>query len=483
MSLLFRVIYASGCRNTHHKFALDALRYLQHDEGAQWRKLFLKYHGVYLEGAKAPDAKFRDFRNHVLHVQDDYWGGAPEAARRWYETTVEALATKRWKAAIYNAGVLSHYYTDVTHPFHTDQSQAESNIHRAAEWTIFKSYSSIYRLATTKSYFQDVPVPEGDTWLQQMVRQAAEAANPYYETLVNRFDFDIGVDAPASGYDAPCREILAKLFGHAIVGFARILDRAFAEAAVQPPDVDVSLRGVLELCASPARWMTKRIAGARERAAVESIYRELQRTGTVDRNLPEDDRVIRDLHAKEMQTRTASASPPSWAGSSADHVSIGEEVASENSRGALATRLRFHLQMTDDTEEVPAIGPEVAQALADHGVQTVRDLLAADPVATAEALCIDAVVGETVQDWQDQARLVCHIPKLRGHDAQILVACGYRQVDEIANADPDKLLAEVEPLVDSEAGQQILRSGNRPDLQEVSNWIAWSQRARFLRAA
>ncbi|MGL4550884.1 MAG: zinc dependent phospholipase C family protein, partial [Gemmataceae bacterium] len=119
MNLLFRVLFAHGCRSTHHKLAMDALCHLRGDKAEKWRNLFLDQHAAYLGGAKAPDAVFKDFRNHVLHVRDGFWGGAPAAAAKWYAATVEALRKENWKAAAYNAGVLSHYYTDPFMPFHT----------------------------------------------------------------------------------------------------------------------------------------------------------------------------------------------------------------------------------------------------------------------------------------------------------------------------------------------------------------------------
>ena len=74
---------------------------------------------LYLEGSKDPDNKFKDFKNHVLHVRDNYWGGAPEKVQNWYQHLVSALTAQNWSEAVYAAGVLSHYYTDPIHPFHT----------------------------------------------------------------------------------------------------------------------------------------------------------------------------------------------------------------------------------------------------------------------------------------------------------------------------------------------------------------------------
>lgn len=134
MSVLFRIVYAAHANGTHHKLALDALNHMQRRDADDWRRVFLKHVGKYLDGAKAPDVTFKDFKNHVLHVGDDYWGGAPEKVEEWYATTVTALRAGEWEAAAYAAGVLSHYYTDPVMPFHTGQTEAENAIHRATEW-------------------------------------------------------------------------------------------------------------------------------------------------------------------------------------------------------------------------------------------------------------------------------------------------------------------------------------------------------------
>ena len=42
--------------------------------------------------------------------------------------------------------MLSHYYTDPIHPFHTAQTDAENAIHRACEWSINRSYDELAKL-------------------------------------------------------------------------------------------------------------------------------------------------------------------------------------------------------------------------------------------------------------------------------------------------------------------------------------------------
>jgi len=90
--------------------------------------------------ARSADEVFKDFKNHVLHVRDGDWGGAPQAAREWYRRTVRALQAKDWQHAVYSAGVMSHYVVDPIQPFHTHQTEAEGTIHRAVEWSLSKAF-------------------------------------------------------------------------------------------------------------------------------------------------------------------------------------------------------------------------------------------------------------------------------------------------------------------------------------------------------
>src|SRR5690606_24497338 len=136
MSLLLRVLYAAHARGTHHKLALDAHTELRNPEAEGWQPQLLKQAALCMECATARDDEFKDFKTHVLHVEQDYWGGAIAKSQSWYGHLVAALTSRDWPQAVYCAGVLSHYYVDPIHPFHTGQSAAENNVHRAVEWSI-----------------------------------------------------------------------------------------------------------------------------------------------------------------------------------------------------------------------------------------------------------------------------------------------------------------------------------------------------------
>ena len=167
----------------------------------------------------------------------------------------------------------------------------------------------------------------------------------------------------------------------------------------------------------------------------------------------------------------------------------GPRRAGEDPRGESRTRradrggMKFCLQVHGGVVAARAIGGKAAKRFARIGVATVDDFLALRPSVAADGIDARHITAETIRQWQDQAKLVCRIPGLRGHDAQILVGCNYRHPNQIAQADPDAVLAKVEPYIQTRAGQWVVRSGKAPDREEVAGWIANAGRCRKLRAA
>lgn len=579
MNLLFRIVYAAHAKGTHHKLALDALRNLKCMDSDLWQRAFLAHAKLYLEGSKAPDVEFKDFKNHVLHTRDGFWGGAPEKARSWYQHLVEALSLQDWPTAVYCAGVLSHYYTDPLQPFHTAQSEAENNIHRAAEWSISKAYDELYELGERDFPDMAVELPNDPNWLVQLLCQGAERANGYYEKLIAHYDIQRGVVDPPAGLDRVAKRIVAEMIRYAYLSYAAVLDRAIAESNVHAPDVGLTAATLLAAVQIPAKMLTRRIADAEERRAVERIYDELLATGTVEENLSEDDRVVRALHAAEVlavrppqpevskvfpfqprervitrveqvgvarQQGEAPAPvqiipmrasvPPAPAPAPAvapvaaasveavndyritrapmlhlvasapregaeaaplrdragltdrlDRVSAPpapalktEAAGSERDTAAGSATLRFFLAPDQDVVDGPSIGPKTADRLYPHGIKTVRDLLKAEPAALSVLVNARHITPEAIAGWQDQARLMCTVPGLRGTHAQLLVGAGYNTGDAIADAEPDKLCADILTFAATTAGQRLLRNGEAPDIEKIKGWL---EAARSVQAA
>ena len=300
MTLLERVIRNHRCRSTHHFIAFDALSLISGDEGEAWKSLFLVHHEHLLKGAKAPDAEFKDFKNHVLHVSEGEWGGARGKAQEWYARGVELLSKKRWSEAAYAFGVLSHYYADPIQPFHTGQTEAEGVIHRAVEWSIAKSRAETDARIETSGY-PEIDVPDGMGFVSDMVREGAERSHAHYDTFIDHYDFDAGVANPPAGLDETMQAAIADLVAYATAGFAAILSRGIEEAAVAPPKVNLTLQGYFETLDIPLRWITAKLEDAADKRTVERMYAEFQKTGKVIKTLPADDKKIRALHAKEVR--------------------------------------------------------------------------------------------------------------------------------------------------------------------------------------
>jgi hypothetical protein len=110
----------------------------------------------------------------------------------------------------------------------------------------------------------------------------------------------------------------------------------------------------------------------------------------------------------------------------------------------------------------------------------VRDLLKADPAALAVLVNARHITAETISGWQDQARLVCTVPDLRGTHAQLLVGSGYRSAEAIAAAEPEKLCADVLAFAATVAGMRLLRNGDPPDIEKIKSWL---EAARSMLAA
>lgn len=300
MTLLERVIRAHRCRSTHHFIAFDALSLIEGEDGEAWKSLFLVHHEHLLKGAKAPDTTFKDFKNHVLHVTEGEWGGARAKATEWYAKAVDLLARRRWSDAAYALGVLSHYYTDPIQPFHTGQTEAEGVIHRAVEWSIAKSRPEIDARIEETGY-PEIEVPDGMGFVSDMVRDGALRSNAHYSTFIDHYDIHVGVVDPPSGLDETMLAAITDLIAYATAGFAAILTRAIEEAAVAPPRVHLTLQGYIETLDIPLRWITAKLEDRGDRRQVERMYKEYLNTGKVIRTLPDDDKLVRELHAKEVR--------------------------------------------------------------------------------------------------------------------------------------------------------------------------------------
>ena len=522
MSVCYRLVLDSVCRSNHHRLAVLALDHLQDEAAEDWRKLFLKHRDAYLEGAKAPDEVFKDFKNHVLHVRDGDWGGAPQAAREWYKRTVRALKAKDWSHAVYCAGVMSHYAVDPLQPFHTHQTEEENTIHRAVEWSLSKAFPELLAIITNELGFPDVDVPASEEWLERMIKAGAQLSNRHYETLVDHYDFEVGRKRPVEGLDQEMKDVVASLIAHASVMLARVLDRAIAEAKAEAPQVNLVLDTIAVGVSIPTRAISKTIDDLAERRLVGAQYDEYRRTGKLRETLGEDDRVVRKLFAEEVLKTSLSNLDCQWP----------RETGSANGKGAkprARKRARaepepMELTVTADAVapepapkpapkpakpakaapsvepmaersaearlrreqlvvDAPSIGPKTANRLGVIGVKTVGDLLALTPDDAAQRIKASHINASVIKDWQAQALLACTLPELSGTNAQLLVGAGIYSVEDLASTDPDALVDAIEMFAATNEGERVLRDGAPPRREQVAAWISAASAASKDRSA
>lgn len=299
MQGIITILRAAHCRSTHHYFAIDALEHLQTAQSRRLASILLKYHDEYLEGAKAPDNSFKDFQNHVVHVRQKNWGGAPMLCQEWMGKARQFLDEANWKKAAYACGVLSHYFTDPIMPLHTAQSSRETAVHRPMEWSIFQSYDTIYRQAKSNGINCEFKLATDTQWIAKAVIAAASVANRHYDQLIAGYDLNRGNANPREGLSAEAIEVLAELFSLAIHGLSAVLTRLADETTAQLPQLSLTMTSLLATVDMPLAWIMRKISDSKERTSVAAIYREYQKTGTLKRNLPAEIAVV----AQSLETQ------------------------------------------------------------------------------------------------------------------------------------------------------------------------------------
>ncbi len=484
---LITILRAAHCRSTHQFFVLDALPLIKTDGGRRLGSQLLKHYKPYLAGAKAPDTEFRDFQNHVLHVRDGHWGGAASKAEKWYEQFVTSICRESWTEAAYNAGVLSHYFTDPLMPLHTAQSEIESVVHRPLEWSVTKSYDRIiqrYRQGEQKAFFR---TSHGAGWLAEVVTKGAGLSNRHYDELIQRYDLEKGTRRPEEGFDDRSIDILSELFGVALTGWAHILERAAIDSNVDIPNAQLSVSSLIATISMPVAWIRRRIESAAEQNAVKEIFDEFRSTGTVTEHLPAEIKVVR---RERQRDREAASHPiaPDTIPMTAHHErstiaqvkaapikSTPSNAAPTIGRAKAVATTRslppFGLTLTDDLVDAPSIGPKIAKRFAGIGITTVEQFLAASPGTMAKELNTNWIDAETLVDWQDQARLVATVPGLSGYKAQLLVGAGCRDCQSLASKQAATLHRQIENFAGSSEGERILRNSKLPSMNDVSQWI------------
>ena len=146
-------------------------------------------------------------------------------------------------------------------------------------------------------------------------------------------------------------------------------------------------------------------------------------------------------------------------------------------------RKRFYLTLDDEIVRAPSIGPRMAERMAPHGILRVRDLLGCDAGHVAKRIGGRGMSKQRIIDWQDQARLVCTVPWLRGTHAQLLVGAGYNTVGKIRDQEASLVCAAILRFATTREGQSILRASPPPETDRILRWIGFSALAELERAS
>ncbi len=512
MNPLRSLLRATHCRSTHHFFALDALPLVATQSGERLKRLLLRYHHRYLVGATDPDVRFRDFQNHVVHVNEGYWGGAPRVAHQWYDRLQKYLRTDRWADAAHAAGVLSHYFTDPMQPLHTAHCDRERILHRPIEWSIRESYREIHQSWVDSDLSVVFQLSDRPGWLGEAILHGARHANQKYELLVNHYHLDKAVRHRQSGFDEVTRDVLVELFGISITGWARVLERVAMDAERTRGERLPTFSSLQPLLTAtlktPLHWWIGRVESNLLHDKVKCLYEEVERTGQLRRHLPTEVDIVHrvtQIHRDEQrwneqrEQRLASR-----------HTAIGVVKPTSGDKPAEAdaetpVSLPFIPQLTpalhSTGEEVaglshaaemihaPSMDPETTSRLSELGIRSVADFLAASPQDVAARWGSDSISSETVALWQTQATLMCEVPGLRHCDAQLLAGIGCSGADDLAafvsdqnDWDEIRLHAFYVALLqyaESSAGRRYLCDDPVPSPAALLGWV---QRVREQRA-
>ncbi len=518
MDRLITILRAVHCRSTHHYFAIDGLQFVRTDAGRRLASILLKHHDRYLTGAKDPDDSFRDFENHVLHVQDNMWGGAIHSAETWHAKWVSSLRSDDWRAAAYAAGVLSHYLTDPFMPLHTAQSPREAALHRPIEWSVCKSYHAILELSKSR-YGSKEPTAMGYTehWLREMIVHGATESRKYYDRLLDAYDVSLA-SSPSMGLNDETNDIFARLFGNVLITWGQVIDRTAAMISTELPAMSLSMATLLASVDVPLMWIVRKIGSVSERRAVQKILQEFQVHGKVERNMPRECLVVAAAK-RSAQTTVTLADPvttpetsPALPVAAATDLQSAAATTTQLDTVAVSSPLpepidepaqslanleqpltptilpfapnsrfertkRGKLSPQSPVVEAPSIGTKTALRLAEAGVYTVEQLLRVHPAVLAARLSNDWISSDTIRLWQSQAGLACAITNLRSVDAQLLTLVGVRELADILRFDAQSLHAVIQHQAQSSAGQRILRESAPPEIDRVRKWIEEAQSA------
>ena len=499
MNVLYRIVRRFHCHCTHHRFAVDALRFVNTNAGQRLTSWLLRHYRQYLRGAIDPDVRIRDFQNQFIHVDEGYWGGAPRVAHQWYDRLLDHLHRNQFCEAAHAAGVLSHYFTDAFNPLHTISTQRETLVHRPMELSVDWSYERILESWQNDDVRIVMQFSDRPGWLGSAMLHAARIVRKHADILANKYQFYEAIEQPTAGLDANAIRIWSEVFGLAITGWARVIERAASDAESRrnkllPEASSMEATGAA-LLTSPIGLWRRRVFHAYEAFKVETLANEYFRTGKLVKNLPiEIDikrRVIQVLHDEKRYRLERERHRKDWDAARLRQQRSGQitrdEIAQNEPQTMLLTNATtqkepsthppMRLNQYDKLIDAPSIGKKTASLFSSIHLHTVGQFLAEDADHVAARLNTYWIDASLVHVWQAQARLMCQIPNLAPRDAQMLAGAGYRSASDIAVDDPRLLVSKIARFALTTPGRRYLK-GNPPPTEEKI--IGWAKQCRGL---
>ncbi|MEM0924487.1 MAG: zinc dependent phospholipase C family protein [Planctomycetota bacterium] len=226
MNRFQRFLQSHHCSEVHQFLVLEAIGRIRSSPGRRLMPWLLRYHRDLLRGVLDPDHRFRDFHNHVLHVTEGFWGGAPRVAHQWYDRLESKLAEERFPDVAHAAGVLCHYLIDVINPLHTINQEREAQIHYAFEISLQVNLRRIQNRATELAIHTPIRLSTHRAWLGSLMMHASKLAYRRSASLINGFDLGKGLHDPESALDHAAIDSLAELFELTVTTMVSVLERA-----------------------------------------------------------------------------------------------------------------------------------------------------------------------------------------------------------------------------------------------------------------
>lgn len=297
-------------QTTHQRLLIDALEQVETPAGNRLARILLRHHRRLLRGSRDPDRRFRDFQNHVVHVTDGFWGGAPRLAHRWYDKLLNLASDRRYAAAAHAAGVMSHYIVDPMHPLHTAQCERARVMHLPTEYIASIFYDQfVDRLRRDGNQIM-IGLSDSPSWLGELVLHGAARSHRHYMTFVHDLDLDLTIVDPPSSFGSRFEAANAEMIGVATMALAKVFERA-AETIetrqqrriARPMPAMTSATACL---AAPATLIGRFFARRRLRRRVTRLIEIHQRGEVANHDLPTEvdivGRVI-DVYQSERRWR------------------------------------------------------------------------------------------------------------------------------------------------------------------------------------